>query len=94
MITGFRGQNPAIVGNARDIKAISHKKRDTIDAAWTARLALHDPIPASRVPDREIRDLRSLIRLRKFLVGKRTDLKNQVHQICNICMEKLEAMVR
>ncbi|HOB17716.1 MAG TPA: transposase [Candidatus Methanoculleus thermohydrogenotrophicum] len=80
----FADQTPVIAGNARDIKAISHKKTDTIDAARIARLALHDLIPASRGPDRETRDLRSLIRLRKirlrkFLVEKRTDLKNQVH---------------
>ena len=70
-----------IVGNARDIKAISHKKTDSVDAAWITKLALHELIPASRIPDRETRDLRSLIRLRTFLVGKRTDLKNQVHHI-------------
>jgi len=72
----FAGRIPMIVGNARDIKALSHKKTDKIDAVWIATLALHDLIPASRVPDREQRDLRSLIRLRKFLVEKRTDLKN------------------
>ena len=85
----FAGQIPMIVGNARDIKAISHKKTDTIDAIWIATLALHDLIPASRVPDRETRDLRSLIRLRKFLVEKRTDLKNQVHHILDSCLFQL-----
>lgn len=83
------GQIPMIVGNARDIKAISHKKTDTIDATWIAKLALHDLIPASRVPDQETRDLRSLIRLRKFLVEKRTDLKNQVHHILDSCLFQL-----
>lgn len=85
----FAGQIPMIVGNARDIKAISHKKTDKIDAAWIAKLALHDLIPASRIPDREQRDLRSLIRLRKFLVEKRTDLKNQMHHILDSCLFQL-----
>src|SRR5665647_2780905 len=40
----FAGQIPMIVGNARDIKAIFHKKTDTIDAIWIATLALHDLI--------------------------------------------------
>jgi len=85
----FAGQIPVIVGNARDIKALSHKKTDTIDAAWIATLALHDLIAASRVPDRAIRDLRSLIRLRQFLVEKRTDLKNQVHHILDSSLLRL-----
>ncbi|MDN7023663.1 IS110 family transposase [Methanoculleus sp. FWC-SCC1] len=85
----FAGQIPVIVGNARDIKALSHKKTDRIDAVWIAKLALHDLIPASRVPDREQRDLRALIRLRKFLVEKRTDLKNQVHHILDSCLFQL-----
>jgi transposase len=85
----FGRQIPVIVGNARDIKAISHKKTDKVDAAWIAKLALHDLIPASRVPEKERRDLRSLVRLRKFLVEKRTDLKNQVHHILDSCLFQL-----
>jgi len=88
----FVGKIPVIVGNARDIKAISHKKTDTIDAIWIAKLALHDLIPASRIPDPETRDLRSLIRLRKFLVEKRTDLKNQVHHILDSCLFRLSTV--
>lgn len=85
----FGGHIPVIVGNARDIMAISHKKTDKVDAAWIAKLALHDLIPASRVPEKERRDLRSLVRLRKFLVEKRTDLKNQVHHILDSCLFQL-----
>ncbi len=85
----FEGQIPVIVGNARDIKAISHKKTDKVDAAWIAKLALHDLVPASRVPEKKRRDLRSLIRLRKFLVEKRTDPKNQVHHILDSCLFQL-----
>ena len=98
MITGckywifFKGYIPVIVGNARDIKSISHKKTDKIDAARIAKLALHDLIPPSRIPDKEIRDLRSLIRLRKFLVEKRTDLKNQVHHILDSCLFRLSSV--
>ena len=81
-----------IVGNARDIKVISHKKTDNVDAAWIAKLALHKLIPASRIPDPETRDLRSLIRLRKLLVEKQTDLKNQVHHILDSCLFRLSTV--
>lgn len=85
----FEGHIPVIVGNARDIKAISHKKTDKVDAAWIAKLALHDLVPASRIPDKDRRELRSFIRLRKFLVEKRTDLKNHVHHILDACLFRL-----
>jgi len=40
---------PVIVGNARDIKALSHKKTDKVDSEMIARLALHGMIQPSRV---------------------------------------------
>lgn len=88
----FAEKIPVIVGNAWDIKAISHKKTDSANAAWIAKLALHDLIPASRIPDPETRGLRSLILLRKFLVEKRTDLKNQVHHILDSCLFRLSTV--
>lgn len=88
----FAEKIPVIVGNARDIKAIPHKKTDSADAAWIAKLALHDLIPASRIPGPETRGLRSLIRLRKSLVEKRTDLKNQVHHILDSCLFRLSTV--
>ena len=82
-----------IVGNARDIKAISHKKTDKVDSAWIAKLALHNLIPASRIPDKESRELRSLIRLRKTLVGKRTDIKNEIHYTLDSCLFRLSSVL-
>jgi len=35
----FEVHIPVIVGNARDIKSISHNKTDKIDAVWIAKLA-------------------------------------------------------
>ena len=40
---------PVIVGNARDIKALSHKKTDKVDSKMIARLALHGMIQPSRI---------------------------------------------
>jgi transposase len=89
----LEGHIELIVGNARDIKAISHKKTDKVDAAWIATLSLHDLIPRSRIPDKEARELRSLIRLRKNLVEKRTDMKNQVHHILDSCLFRLSSLL-
>ena len=70
-----------IVGNAHDIKVLAHKKTDKIDSEMIALLALKGMIAPSRVMPRYHRDFRKLVRLRHFLVGKRTDIKNRIHSI-------------
>ena len=72
---------PVTVGNARDMKAFTHKKTDTIDSEVIAQLALNKMIQASRVFPKDHREFRSYVRLRHKLVQKRTDLKNEAHAI-------------
>ena len=72
---------PVIVGNARDMKAFTHKKTDKIDSKVIAQLALNNMIQPSRVFPKDHRDFRSYVRLRLTLVQKRTDLKNEAHSI-------------
>lgn len=54
-------------------------KTDKIDSKTLAHLLRADLVPESWVPPREIRDLRSLVKHRAFLVRTRTKLKNRVH---------------
>ena len=70
-----------IVGNARDIKAFTHKKTDNIDSEFIARLALNNMIQPSRVFTRKLREFRSLIRIRHTFVRKRSDIKNEAHSV-------------
>ena len=72
---------PVIVGNARDMKAFTHKKTDKIDSKVIAQPALNNMIQPSRVFPKDHRDFRSYVRLRLTLVQKRTDLKNEAHSI-------------
>ncbi|MDN7023851.1 IS110 family transposase [Methanoculleus sp. FWC-SCC1] len=72
---------PVLVGNAHDIKVLSHKKTDKIDSEMIAQLALKGMISPSRVMPRYHRDFRKMVRLRHFLVEKRTDIKNRIHSI-------------
>jgi transposase len=72
---------PVIVGNARDMKAFTHKKTDKIDSEIIAQLALNKMIQPSRVFVKNQREFRSCIRLRIKLVEKRTDIKNEAHAI-------------
>jgi transposase len=70
-----------IVGNPHDMKVLSHKKTDKIDSEIIATLALKGMIKPSRIFPRIHRDFRKIVRLRHFLVRKRTDIKNRVHGI-------------
>ncbi|GAB7016008.1 IS110 family RNA-guided transposase [Methanogenium cariaci] len=72
---------PVIVGNARDIKAFTHKKTDNVDSEFIAKLALNGMIQPSRVFTQEVRGFRSLIRQRHIFVRKRSDIKNEAHSV-------------
>jgi transposase len=72
---------PVIVGNARDMKAFTHKKTDKIDSEVIAQLALNKMIQASKVFPKDHREFRSYVRLRHKLVQKRTDIINETHAI-------------
>ena len=72
---------PVLVGNARDMKAFTHKKTDKVDSEFIAQLALNNMIQASRIFPKDHREFRSYVRLRHELVQKRTDLKNEAHAI-------------
>lgn len=70
-----------IVGNARDIKALSHKKTDKVDSEFIAMLTLKGMIRPSRIMPKSHREFRSQSRLRHKLTQKRTDIKNEIHHI-------------
>lgn len=72
---------PVIVGNARDIKAFTHKKTDNVDSEFIAQLTLNNMIQPSRVFTQEGRGFRSLIRQRHTFVQKRSDIKNGAHSV-------------
>jgi transposase len=81
---------PFIVGNARDMKALTHKKTDKLDSEFISQLALNNMIQSSRVFSKDHREFRSYVRLRLTLVQKRTDLKNEAHSILSSEMFNLK----
>jgi len=72
---------PVIVGNARDIKAFTHKKTDKVDSEFIALLTLKGMIHPSRIMPMDLRNFRALTRLRHRLVDQRTTTKNHIHSI-------------
>ena len=69
-----------VLAHPMKVKAISSAKvkTDKVDARTLAQLLRMDMIPASYVPDKEVRDVRELVRHRKALVEKTTAFKNRV----------------
>ncbi len=65
------------------VKAIASAriKTDKIDSRILAELLKADLIPQAYIPDKEIRDLRSLVSHRVSLVHQRTALKNRIHAV-------------
>jgi transposase len=63
------------------VKAIAYArvKTDKVDARMLADLLRTGMIPESYVPDRDIREVRDLVRRRQYMVRLRTMLKNKTH---------------
>ena len=76
-VDNFRLAHPAKM----KIITRSETKNDFIDADWIAKLTYAGLLPEAYVPDEDIRQLRSLIRLRSFFVRQRAALKNQVQTL-------------
>jgi len=59
-------------------------KTDSIDAKTLADLLRANLVPESYIPNKEIRNLRDVVRQRKTLVKGRTQIKNKIHSVLNM----------
>lgn len=71
------------LANARLVKAILGRKTDQSDSDWLAHLLRSGLIKASYVPEKRIRELRELTRLRVKMVNTRTAFRNRCHMVLN-----------
>jgi len=70
-----------VLANAYYVKSIPGRVTDTTSSQWLAQLLRSGFVKPSYVPERGIRDLRELTRLRVKLVQTRADFKNRCHRI-------------
>jgi len=79
--------------NARDVKNVPGRpKTDKLDAIWLAKLAERGMLRASFVPERPIRRLRDLTRLRAALTQERTRHKHRVEKLLEDAHIKLSSV--
>ena len=69
------------LGHATETKKRMGKthKSDKLDAKGLAMLLRNGTLPEVWIPPAELRDQREMLRLRMFLVNRRTQIKNRIH---------------
>ena len=83
------------LANPLKTKAIAEAKikSDKIDSAVLADLARSDLVSKCYVPDKKIREMRSLVRHRIDLAQRNTQLKNKIHNILDKYMLKYDGIL-
>lgn len=69
------------LANPQHIKNVPGRKTDTKDAEWIAQLGRCGLIQASYIPDLEVMELRLMTRRRQSYMQKRTQSKNELHNV-------------
>ncbi len=72
-----------ILANAHQVKGIPGRKTDQSDSEWLAHLLRGGQIKPSYVPEKHLRELRELTRLRIRYVQNRTQFKNRCQKVLN-----------
>ena len=71
----------AILVHARQVKQLKGRKTDVADSVWLACVCQFGLCTPSHVPPEPFRELRSLSRQRRILVGQRSTVRNRVQKI-------------
>jgi len=87
------GRFQVILANASQVKAIPGRKTDQLDSEWLAYLLRAELIKPSYIPEKRLRDLRSLTRLRARLRQDQGNFKNRVHKILQVCNIRLASQL-
>lgn len=72
---------PAIVVNAKHMKAVPGRKTDVKDSEWIADLLKHGLLQASYIPSRDQRELRELVRYRRSIIEERSREISRIQKI-------------
>ena len=72
-----------MLANAHQVKGVAGRKTDQSSSEWLAHLLRGGQIKPSYVPDKRLRELRELTRLRVKYVQNRTAFKNRCQKVLN-----------
>ena len=82
-----------VIANPKWVKAVKGNKDDTKDSKWIGDLFRMGIVPASFIPDKNIRILREYTRYRYKLVSCKSSEKNRFQNAFTVCNIALDAVV-
>lgn len=82
-----------ILVNPKHMKNIPGKKTDVKDAEWICQLLKFGLLKASFIPEKQIRDLRDLTRIRRKYTQQKTAAINRIIKALESCNIKLKSVV-
>jgi transposase len=89
----LEGQFTILVVNAQHVHSLPGRKTDVGDAQWLGDLLRHGLLKPSFVPPRPQRELRELVRHRRNLVQRRSQVINELQQTLELANIKLSSVV-
>ena len=84
---------PAMLVNAQHVKALSGTKTDRRDAKWLSGLLRHGLLKPSFVPERDMRELREIIKYRISLTEEATRVLNRMEKVLQGANIKLSNVI-
>jgi transposase len=87
------GSFELVLANAAHIKNVPGRKTDVADASWIADLLAHGLIRSSFVPEREVQELRELLRTRKQLTRQQTSHVQRLQKTLEAANIKLDSVI-
>jgi len=84
---------PAMLVNPQHVKNLSDPKTDVRDAKWISNLLRHGLLKASFVPEREMRELRELVKYRGSLSDESTRTLNRIDKVLQGANIKLSNVI-
>jgi len=82
-----------ILVNARHVRNVPGHKTDKKDSKWLAKLLLSGLLKGSFIPEKEIRDLRDLVRTKTQLTGEISSAKNRFIKFMESANIKLSSVL-
>lgn len=82
-----------VLAHPKYVRAIRGKKTDQKDSVWIADLFKHDLVNGSFIPEKQIRDLREVMRYRFKLVNIRSSEKNRYQNSLTVSNIQLATVV-
>jgi transposase len=89
----LEGQVEVKVVNARHIKNVPGRKTDIEDSKWLAGLLRFGLLKGSFIPEKSIRELRDLTRLRREHIETISDYRRRVHKLFESANIKIDSVV-